>query len=134
MQPGFGQPPVALDSCWRDSENLSRLLDAQSPEISQLHDPALLRIQAVQAAESIVQCDQIHLAAATHFTRVFETDQALSGSPLGSPARTRMIDEYFAHHMGGYGDKPSAVLPFRIRLPREPEISFIDQRRGLQRM
>jgi hypothetical protein len=36
--------------------------------------------------------------------------------------------------MGGHGDKPSAILPFRICLPREPEIGFIDQRRGLKSM
>src|SRR4051812_11410628 len=45
-----------------------------------------------------------------------------------------MIDEDFTHDMGGYGDKSSSILPFRVGLPSESKIGFIDQRRGLKRV
>src|SRR5439155_11306048 len=83
-------------------------------------------------AESVIQCDQVHLAASTHLAGVFQTDQALPRSPLGAPAGTRMIDEDFTHDMGGHGDKSAAILPFRICLSRQLEEGFIDQRRGLK--
>jgi len=45
-----------------------------------------------------------------------------------------MIDKDAAHQLGRDAEEMRAVLPVYVSLINEPEISLIDERRGLQRM
>jgi hypothetical protein len=46
----------------------------------------------------------------------------------------RVINQNVPHHLRGDGEKVVPVLPLDLLLPRQTKISFVDQRRSLQRV
>ena len=44
----------------------------------------------------------------------------------------RVIDQYAAHHLRGHSHEVCAVLPVDLFLIGQPQISLVDERRGLK--
>src|SRR4051794_15799939 len=59
QQPEPRRAPLALHRSRRNAQHLSRLLDGKPPEISQLYDPPLLRVQLAQPVQRGIQVQQV---------------------------------------------------------------------------
>src|SRR6266487_4405392 len=74
-EPRFGYPPVAVNGCFRDTEQLRRLRYLQAAEVPALYHQRLARIQAGQLAESGVEGDNLILRGHRLMEGLIEGDQ-----------------------------------------------------------
>jgi len=54
--------------------------------------------------------------------------------PLLRQAASRMIGQDAAHHLGGDSDEVTATLPIHLLKGGDPQVEFVDQRGGLERV
>src|SRR5579863_8117250 len=76
QQPSSCHTPVALHGCRRNLENRCRLLDCQSCEETQLHNPALLKITLRKLLQGVVKGEYIHIFVFDRVELVMECDLA----------------------------------------------------------
>jgi hypothetical protein len=58
-QPRPRQGPVALHGGSGNAESVSRFVNRQAAEVTQLDDPALLGVQRRQFVERSIECEQV---------------------------------------------------------------------------
>src|SRR5687767_13849598 len=64
VKPRLGKSPVTLDGGSGNAQHVSRLLDRESAEVTQLYNPRFLRIKYSKGLQRVVQSNQ--LGAAVH--------------------------------------------------------------------
>jgi hypothetical protein len=79
IQPSLGPFPIALDSHWRHSQDLCRFLNAQSAEVTELHNAGFTRIDLGQQLERFIE-------ASTSIPRACAPSSFIEGHVLRMPA------------------------------------------------
>src|SRR5687768_1944206 len=59
IEPGLGPSPLASHCTWRNLQHFGGLFNAQPAEIAQLDNPALLLVNFLQRAQSLVEGDEV---------------------------------------------------------------------------
>ena len=122
MHGGFGDP-----------ERLARFEAGEPAEVAQLDDPRLTRIEHLESFHGGVERQD------RYRVRVRRGDGAGEGDVLPVAAAfermfaARVLDQDPAHHARRDAEEMRAILPVHIRVD-QPQIGFMDQRRGLERM
>ncbi len=134
-EPSSRQFPIAFHSRVPDAQNLGRLFYRESPKEAQFDDPALLRIHNSQFIQGIMHGQKIRIRLSGNTIRIRQREAvAVGAAALGCVALAGMVDQNAAHQLGGNTQELRAVLPSRLPLVHQPQIGFVDQCGGLQRM
>jgi hypothetical protein len=132
-EPGPGMPEIAMHGGFGDPERLAGFEASEPAEVAQLDDPRLTRIEHLEAFHGGVERKD------RYRVRVGRGDGAGEGDVLPVAAAfermfaARVLDQDPAHHARRDAEEMRAILPVHIRVD-EPQIGFMDQRRGLERM
>lgn len=144
IQPGLGKGPVALRRPRRQAGDLRHTGQRQPGETVQLHYVRDGGIGLGQFREGLIQSEQViqHNADLHRQIRLFEVVRAglkpaptISGTPLAKGLLSSgALDEDAAHGLGGGREEMLAAVPALWLMSDEPEIGFVNQSRGLQRL
>ena len=96
---------------------MGRLLDGQSPEKTQLHDPALPLVARGKLLQHIVELDQFQGGALRQAHHVFERGQNLGPAALLPAASPRVIDQNVPNEPGGEAKELRPAFPVPAGLP-----------------
>ena len=133
-QPEPSDVPVARHLFVRHPEGFGRLLDAEAAEVAQFHDVPAPGISMREAAQRLVQRKEIfvsrrHLAFAPRRLHL-----PGASAPFQRSAGARAAHEDAAHQPRAHGVEVRAIPPLDAAGVDEPVVSFVDERRGLQRV
>ena len=98
---------------------------------SQLHDLAPARIERRQRLERVVQCQQI-VRLLGRAEPLGERHLHGAAAALLAPLRACDVDEHAPHEPGRHGEEVGTILPVHLPGIDEPQVGFVDQRRGRQ--
>ena len=105
----------------------------QAGEKAHFDDAALLRVQLTEAVECTIEGDYVHVDFFREIQSFLEGELAGVGSAaLRSAVGASVLHQNLTHHVGGYAEEMSAILPFRRILPGEPQESLVHQGSALQ--
>src|SRR2546427_3529029 len=101
LQPGFGQPPVAVNRVGRNLQHFGGLFHTQSSEEAEFNDLALPQIDFAQSFEGIVQLDQVSAFFLRTHQRFVECDLGNAASALLVATRAGGIYQNSPHQLRG---------------------------------
>jgi hypothetical protein len=134
LEPRLRQSPVTNHRISMDPEHAGGFLDAQTPEIPKFHDSGLSWIPIGQAGQCVVQSDQSGRLCRRENQPLLKRQWALKTSSLLARYATGVVHQDLAHDAGGSGKKMRPVLQVDAGLIHQPEVGFVDQSRGLERV
>src|SRR5437867_6166923 len=116
---------------------MSGLLLAQTAKEHQLYDfraPLIFLSQPLQRLIKREQIVQRHRSRFIALQIIMERYLLGSASALLALARSSVVDEHLAHRFSGEAEEMLPILPVHLIVINQPEKSFVDQRRRLQRV
>lgn len=122
MHGGFGDP-----------ERLAGFEDGEPAEVAQLDDPRLTRIDHLESLHGGVERQDRYRVRGRRGDGAGERDVLPVAASLERMFAARVLDQDPAHHARRDAEEMRAILPVHIRVD-QPQIGFMDQRRGLERM
>jgi len=131
-QPGLRQTPVPQHALLRDLQNGSRLLHAQPPEEAQFHHARLARIDLGERIERLVHSHDIRVRFRRGHPSLLQRDPGSAAAALGGLAGAGMVHQDAAHDLGAGGQEMRTVVPVGPPGVDQPQVGFIDERRGLE--
>jgi hypothetical protein len=133
VKPGPRLTPVAEDRARGDFQDRGGFFDAQPAKIAQLDDLALPRVEFRQRRERIVERDDFGRPTLTS-PPAWLSETCTAPPPRFSHWRARVIHQHPAHHPRRQRKEMIPVLPVHLLLAGQPQVSLVDQGRGLERM
>jgi hypothetical protein len=110
IQPCLGPIPIALDPYWRDSQDLRRLLNTQSAEVTQFDDAGLARIEFGQQLERLIQGHHVDSPSLRPDEHLIPRRALRMAAALGIRTAARMVYQNSADHLRAEGQKVHAVF------------------------
>lgn len=132
-QPALGKGPVAFDSGAGDVQGRGDFMLRKTGEELHLDDAGLAGVDGLQPRERLIDGQDVGIGV-DHSGGVSELDLQGSAAAALGEAGARVVDENVAHDGGGDGEKVAAVADLDRRLAEEPDVDFMNQRRGLERV
>src|SRR5574341_1730686 len=133
-EPRLRQAPIPAHRAFRDLEYLSDLGDVQPAEETQLHDLTPSRIERSQSIQRIIERDEVNTLRMSDAFGFNERDSQRLATAFGAAFGAGQIHQDAAHDLRGKDQKMGAVLPLDALVINQPQISLIDERRGLQQV
>ena len=99
-----------------------------------LHDAGLPLVPFGKLGERLMQGHHLPGLFVGIHERVLQRDLAGAAAPLLGVPGSRMIDQNPAHDLRGHSEEMRPVLPVDAMLAHQPQIGFIDQGAGLERV
>jgi hypothetical protein len=129
---------VPLDRRRRDFEQRRGFLHRQAGEIAQFHHPRLVRGDGGERAQGLIQPLDIEAQIQPRLHRIagFIDRHVADVGPAAfqGAAMAGVIDQDASHGFGGGAIEVPPVLELQLAQAGQPQVGFVDQRRGLQRV
>ena len=133
-EPGLRGLPIPHHGLRRDVQDIRRFLNAEATEESQFHDLAHSRVENGQFRQRIAQRDEIGTLLLSEILRIVEGHSDHIPTTLLPTALPCEFHQEPTHRLRGDGEEVRAVLPLDPVYIDEPDIGFVDKRRGLKRV
>jgi hypothetical protein len=117
-----------------DIQNLGDLRRVEPAEKFQLHDLALAWVRLREGLQRVVQSEEIGGALRLKVLRLLEVDLLELAAALERVMRSRVLDQNLPHEARGDAAEVRPAFPAHLRLVHELQVSFVHQRRRLQRV
>src|SRR6266436_178134 len=134
MQPDPCGRPFARHGGGRDSQHFRGVVDRESPEEAQFHDPALLLVELSQILQGFVEHDHIEIRLRREHGTLVQSHLAGVSSTLSCLVTTCILDQNLAHETGGYSEKVRAILPLGELMSHQSVVCFMNESCALQSM
>lgn len=134
VEPGFGQPLFAADRGHRDAQSLSHLFHGESAEEAEFDHFALALVKLRERPKSVVELDDDGAAFGGEVQGFVEGGLPHAMAALLALVAAGILHEELPHEIGRDPVEVAAALPIRQLLLHEPEVGFVDERRGPQRV
>ncbi len=133
VQPGLRHLQFAVHRRLRNSQSRAGLFVSQTAEKQQLNDLALSRIAHFEPSQRFVQIGQTGRRGRTHHHGLIKRNMRRAASAFPPARSLRVIHQNIPHYPRRHGEEMCPVLPVSVR-PCQPQIGFVNQRRGPQRL
>ena len=133
-QPTLGQSPVPKNGLGRHLQKRARFLHAQAGKESQLHNLRLPGIERLQRVQGRVELQERVIAIPSRRREFIQRYAHGSAAPFGGAAGDGVVDQYTAHDIRGQGKEMRSILPIDRLAVHQPQKSFVNQRRWLERV
>jgi hypothetical protein len=134
-EPALGVRPVIIGRRGGDADRLGRLLDRKSGKKAEPDDVGLAAILGLQRREGLVQGDQVDTGPLDGGLNRVEVNALAIPTGLRAGLPASVLDQDAAHGLGRCGEKVPTAIPTLGRIPLdEPQVGFVDQGRGLERL
>ena len=110
------------------------LLDAEAPEIPQLHHLTLARVERFECEERVVERHETRIRHRTDKERVIQRHSRYAAAPFLAALRARRIDQDPSHRPRRHRKEVGAVLPADLIDLDQAQVGFVHERRRLQRV
>ena len=122
-----------LDAGRRHADGVRRFLDGQPAEEPEFDDARLLRIEARERGQGVIERQQIDRLPLVSHQRLVQGDAGAGAAPFRGGARARPLDENSTHGDRGNRQKVGTALPILLLVFRQPQIGLVNERRCLKR-
>jgi hypothetical protein len=107
-------------------ENFRYLVDRQSAEKSQFHDPALLRVQSLQTFESVIKRDQVNITRFGEIDGFLQRKLGYRGAAFRGAMFPGVVDQNAPHQLGCDTNELRPVLPSGVLLVHQLEVRLVN--------
>lgn len=132
-QPGLGEDPIPPNGPFVQTEDGSNLVVLESGERPQFHDSRLAGIVVSQSIERFVQLEDIPVGLVCPS----DSRKGLTlpvATTLCSTDSAGVVDENLTHGSRGHADEVVPVCHREVLATSQPQIRFVDQGGGFQRV
>src|SRR5215475_451876 len=133
-QPGFCLPPFALNRAGRHFQNLGHFFRSQPAKELHLNDPAFALIHSRQLPQRLIQRHQFRGPLLGRHRGLVQRHLLRPAATLGILAPSRVVHQDAPHQLRSDPEEVRPVLPVDTLLFDQPQVGFVDQGRGLQRV
>jgi hypothetical protein len=134
IQPCLSPFPIALDSHRRDFQDLSRFLNAQSAEVTQLDDAGFARIEFGEQLQRLIQGKDVDSPSLRPEEHLIQRHALRIAAALGIRTAARMVYQNSPDDLRAEGQKVRAVFTLDAAGSNQLEVSLIGHGCRLQRM
>jgi hypothetical protein len=135
-EPGSGERPVAFRSPSGDSQRLGGLVEREAGEEAELDQLGPSGVDLRESSQGLVEVDQVvGRGVIGHESFEVEGLSAAGASSLEPLPVSGSVEDDSPHGLGGRGVEVASTVPVAAGVRTdEPEISLVDQGRGLERL
>jgi hypothetical protein len=132
MKPRFGKRPMPLHGLFRYTQDGGDFGMVQTDKEAELHHLGLFGVFRGKPLEGLVDLqDDVFVPLAGQLDGIQVHTLKVAAVFASLPA-AGAVHEDAAHHFGGHSVELLAVLPAPVRLLREPQPGFVNERSGLE--
>src|SRR5262249_48644732 len=113
-------------------QEFSRLFDRQAAEVSQFNNLTFARVLRSQLFQSLIEGEQFLRPRLSYPCSFIQCYSQRAAATLERTPFTRMVNHDPPHQLRGWCDEVRPVLPRRLRVFNQSQVSFVEDRGGLQ--
>src|SRR5262245_56666013 len=135
VEPGTGVGPLALGGALGQAQGGGGILQSETGEKAQVHQPGGLRILSGQLGEGIIECDELFVIGVQGDFDVVQIDAAPRAAAFEAVLVSGPIEGNAPHRSGGGGEEVAAIV--EVLVTDQAQIGFMNQGRrfkGLARL
>src|SRR5437868_14798856 len=134
VEPGPGKGPISLDGCLRNPQCQGGLFHRQAAKAAALNHSALPLIHGLQTLQGLVEVRKVLSLSHWHIQGFDQWHRDCATTALVPKARARVIDQHSSHDSRRHSHEVSPVPPLYALDVRQPQVGFVHQRRGVERV
>src|SRR6266446_1558683 len=131
-RPGMG--PVVVGGALRDAENFGSFLERHAHEVMQLHQFGFGLVLGGKLVERLVDGQELVIVTRRGHIYVLNIHALPAAAVAKGAFAAGFLNQDAAHGLGGGGEKMRAVCKLRLFVAGQAKPSFVNQRRGLERL
>lgn len=124
------EAPLAVDRRGGDPEELGDLVDGEAGEVAQEDDLVLLRVDALEFDESLVEGEELLGRQRVTVLDVDTGDRGPLGLVLTPIAAANGVDQDVSHRSGGRAEEVTAVVERGCAAAEDLEVRLVDEQGG----
>lgn len=114
---------------------MGNVLQGETAEEPEFHDPALARVESLEGPERIVERHEIRIGYHRgHLVGMGQRDAEAGALPAKAAALARHVNQDPAHDLASDREEMGAILPAGPLPGRQAQVRFVDERRGLEQV